>query len=69
MGSINYANPNKDQTVKIFDRFYLYEVDVPAPEYDAVYSFFRSVYDTDQAAGNFTEWYSCYDFTRTNARP
>ena len=54
MGSINYANPNKDQTVKIFDRFYLYEVDVPAPEYDAVYSFFRSVYDTDQAAGNFT---------------
>jgi hypothetical protein len=54
MGSVNYANPNLDQTVRIFDRFYFYEVDVPALEYDAVYSFFSSIYGTKEAAGNFT---------------
>ena len=54
MGSVNYANPNIDQTVKIFDRFYNYEVDVPVLEYDAVYSFFKSIYGTAEAAGNFT---------------
>lgn len=54
MGSVNYANPKIDQTVKIFDRFYAYEVDVPSLEYDAVYSFFRSIYGTAEAAGNFT---------------
>lgn len=53
-GSVNYANPKIDQTVKIFDRFYSYEVDVPSLEYDAVYSFFRSIYGTSIAAGNFT---------------
>jgi len=46
MGSVNYANPKIDQTVKIFDRFYNYEVDVPTLEYDAVYSFFKSIYGT-----------------------
>jgi hypothetical protein len=54
MASVNYANPKVDQTVKIFDRFYAYEVDVPSLEYDAVYSFFRSIYGTAIAAGNFT---------------
>ena len=54
MGSVNYANPKIDQTVKIFDRFYNYEVDVPVLEYDAVYSFFNSIYGTAEAAGNFT---------------
>jgi hypothetical protein len=53
-GSINYSNPNIDQTVKIFDRFYAYDVNVPQLEYDAVYSFFRSIYGTAEAAGNFT---------------
>jgi hypothetical protein len=54
MGSVNYSNPKVDQTVRIFDRFYAYEVDVPSLEYDAVYSFFRSIYGTAEAAGNFT---------------
>lgn len=54
MGSINYANPAVDQTVKIFDRFYAYEVNVPQMEYDAVHSFFLSIYKDAQAAGNFT---------------
>ena len=53
MTTVNYSNPNLDQTIKIFDRFYNYEVNVPQLEYDAVYSFFRSIYGTEQAAGNF----------------
>lgn len=53
-GTVNYANPNIDQTVKIFDRFYAYEVNVPQLEYDAVYSFFSSIYGSREAAGNFT---------------
>ena len=54
MSTVNYSNPKIDQTVKIFDRFYSYEVDVPSLEYDAVYSFFRSIYGTNESAGNFT---------------
>jgi len=54
MGSVNAYNPNIDQTVQIFDAFYSYAANVPAPEYDAVYSYFRSVFGTADAAGNFT---------------
>jgi hypothetical protein len=53
-GTVNYSNPNVDQSVKIFDEFYNYAAVVPAEEYDAVYSYFRSVFDTDLASGNFT---------------
>lgn len=52
--TVNYANPNVDGTVKIFDQFYAYEASVPQLQYDAVYSYFRSVFDTAEAAGNFT---------------
>ena len=52
--TVNYANPKLDGTVKIFDQFYAYEDSVPQLEYDAVYSYFRSVFDTAEAAGNFT---------------
>jgi hypothetical protein len=54
MGTVNNANPKIDQTVKIFDSFYAFEQVVPAQEYDAVYSYFRSVFGTAEAAGNFT---------------
>lgn len=54
MGTVNYPNPRTDTTVKIFDEFYAYQQVVPAEEYDAVYSYFRSVFDTAEAAGNFT---------------
>jgi hypothetical protein len=54
MSSVNYANPNKDATVQIFDRFYDYETAVPVDAYDAVNSYFRSVFGTGEAAGNFT---------------
>jgi hypothetical protein len=54
MSTVNYANPKLDTTVKIFDEFYQYETVVSAQEYDAVYSYFRSVFGTADAAGNFS---------------
>jgi hypothetical protein len=54
MPTINSTNPKVDQTVKIFDQFYEYETTVSTEEYDAVYSYFRSIYGTTEAAGNFT---------------
>jgi hypothetical protein len=54
MSSINNTNYNIDQTVRVFDSFYEYDVNVPAAEYDIVYSYFKSVMKTELAAGNFT---------------
>jgi len=54
MSTINAPNPKIDQTVKIFDTFYLFESIVPAMEYDVINSYFRSVMGTTQAAANFT---------------
>lgn len=54
MSTVNYSNPKTDQTVKIFDEFYNYEVNVPVQEYEVVYGFFRSVFGTAEAAGNFS---------------
>ena len=54
MSTINYANPKTDLTVRVFDNFFNFDVDVPAQEYAIVYSFFRSVFTTAEAAGNFT---------------
>jgi hypothetical protein len=54
MSTINYSNPRTDQTVRIFDQFYAYETVVPADEYDTVNSYFKSVFKTTEAAGNFT---------------
>ncbi len=52
--TVNYANPKIDGTVKIFDEFYAYSANVPQLEYDAVYTYFLSVFGTAEAAGNFT---------------
>jgi len=54
MSSINYTNYNIDQTVRVFDSFYDYDVNVPAAEYDLVYSFFLRSMSDRTAAGNFT---------------
>lgn len=54
MGSVNERNPKTDQTVEIFDKFFNFQVIVEAQEYDAVYSYFKTVYKTDVAAANFT---------------
>jgi hypothetical protein len=52
--TVNALNTNVDLSVRIFDTFYDYETFVNAEEYDVVYSYMRSVFTTDQAAGNFT---------------
>lgn len=54
MSSINEFNPKIDQTVKVFDSFYNYDENVPAAEYDAVLSYFKSVMNTLEQAENFT---------------
>ncbi len=43
-----------DQTVKIFDEFYSFNLVVNASEYDLVLSYFKGICDTTQIAGNFT---------------
>jgi len=53
-GSVNNANLNLDQTVRVFDQFYNYDVNVPAAEYDVVNSYFLKTMKNKQAAGNFT---------------
>ena len=52
--TVNAINTNVDQTVRIFDNFYRYDVQVPAAEYDIVYSYFKTQTTTREAAGNFT---------------
>jgi hypothetical protein len=54
MGSVNAINNRTDQTVQIFDRFYGYQQSVAADEYDVVFSYFKSVFGSTEAAGNFT---------------
>ena len=54
MSTVNYNNPNLDLTVRVYDKFYDYDVNVPAAEYDIVLSFFKTVMTTDLAAENFT---------------
>lgn len=53
MSSVNAINPKTDLTVKIFDRFYRYEQDVNAVDYDVVLSYFKSVFGNPEAAANF----------------
>lgn len=54
MASVNTTNYNIDQTVRIFDNFYNYDTNVPAAEYDIVYSYFLKAMSNRQAAGNMT---------------
>jgi hypothetical protein len=54
MSTVNYANYNTDLTVRIFDEFYDYQVDVPSNEFDVVNSYFVQQMGNKTAAGNFT---------------
>lgn len=54
MSTVNYTNYSIDQTVRVFDDFYSYDVNVPADEYDIVHSYFLSQMKSKVAAGNFT---------------
>lgn len=52
--SVNLLNPNVDLTVRVYDEFYDYAIDVPTNEYDVVNSFFLSIMDNATSAENFT---------------
>lgn len=52
--TINQRDPSTDLTVQIFDKFYSYSAGVDAVEYDVVYSYFASQFNTKQQAKNFT---------------
>lgn len=54
MTTVNETNYSIDQTVRIFDQFYNYAANIPSQEYDAVLSYFKSVFTTKDAAENFT---------------
>ena len=54
MSTVNAINPKIDRTVQIFDRFYKYNQSVSGQEYDAVHSYFLSVFNTAPQADNFT---------------
>lgn len=54
MATVNYTNYNIDQTVRVFDNFYKFDVNVPADQYDVVFSWFKTQMGTTQAAENFT---------------
>ena len=54
MSTVNATNYNQDLTVRVFDRFYEYEANIPVNEYDLVHSFFLSNMSSRTAAGNFT---------------
>jgi hypothetical protein len=54
MGTVNAPNNNLDPTVRVYDRFYGFDVQVPTEEWDIVNSFFASVFKTKVAAANFS---------------
>ena len=54
MATVNYTNPNQDQNITIFDNFYNFQLEVDANLYDTVLSYFKSVFDDEIAAKNFT---------------
>jgi hypothetical protein len=51
---IDNLNDNTERTVRIFDRFYQSDLAVNANEFDVVFSYFKSVCETEVIAGNFT---------------
>jgi hypothetical protein len=66
--TVNYTNNNIDQTVRIYDNFYRYDVNVPADQYDIVFSFFRQEMGDAVVAGNFTvSLFQVADITGINA--
>jgi hypothetical protein len=54
MGSVNQLNPKVDFTVRVFDQFYDYAQDVPVNEFDVVNSYFKSVFQDNTIAKNFS---------------
>lgn len=54
MSSVNTINPAVDLTVRVFDEFYGFDLQVDANEYDTVNSYFSSIFTDPLAANSFT---------------
>ena len=54
MGTVNEVNPKLDLTVRVFDDFNGFAIEVDANEYDVVNSYFENVFENKQIARNFT---------------
>jgi hypothetical protein len=54
MARILDSRASLDQTVRIFDQFYNFDLVVSGSEYDIVHSYFISVCEAKQIADNFT---------------
>ena len=54
MAKIIDSRTQLDETVKIFDEFYEFNLVVNGSEYDIVFSYFKTVCENSQIAGNFT---------------
>jgi len=54
MGTVNAINPAVDLTVRVFDDFYDFAIEVDANTWDTVNSYMLSVFRTVDAAENFS---------------
>lgn len=54
MASINEINTQRDRSLRIFDEFYDFSIEVDANDWDAVNSYFLSVFRDPAAAKNFS---------------
>lgn len=54
MAKIIDTRTGADQTVRIFDEFYSFDLTINGNEFDIVSSYFKSVCENDNIAGNFT---------------
>jgi hypothetical protein len=54
MGTVNAINPAVDITVRVFDDFYNFAIEVDANTWDIVNSYMLSVFQTAEAAENFS---------------
>ena len=52
--SVNVPNSKLNTTIRVFDNFYGFEVQVDANEYDVVNSYFKSIFENNRIAQNFT---------------
>ena len=48
---------NLDQTIRIYDSFYNFDMVVPTNDYDIVYGYFKSTCRTKEIARNFTAFF------------
>lgn len=53
--TVNYPRYNAGSTTTdVYDKFYEYSATVNTSEYEAIFSYFESVFKSKDAAGNFT---------------